>query len=154
MTKRQTCLMIDGKIVEQCKRQGINMSEVAQVALQSVLAGTHFKDEELYLAHLIKGKSGLEDKANLMESKLNALKKRIKVYGTKIGEQTSIVEKVRKSKIVATLMQELNSIVGSYSCDIEKSWAETEEIRELLDHHGRGFTKESFINHIEFLKQM
>lgn len=151
--KKRTSIMIEEETLKQCKLQGINMSDVCQKALESVLAGSHFVDEEAYLEHLLKRKRDAERRILSLKEQLKIVESANSKLTASIEKQMSVVKLLRKSRLVANLIGEINETIKSCSFDFKESWQRSKELREKLTSLEHSVDEKWFKDQIIRVKQ-
>lgn len=132
--KRSTCVYLDDDVIRACKEQGINMSEITDKALRSVLAGQKFRDEEAYLDFLVKQRDKERKITDEMKEKVAHSETRLQKYDIRILRQKELVDVVQSSRQVASVIAAINDVIRSFNFDIEMSWtACTPLIQELVE---------------------
>lgn len=152
MVKVRTTIMIDKSTLRQAKLQGVVISKVCQRALDSILEGKHFVDEEAYYDYLLKRLADHSRKLKLLDENKQIVQQTVDNLQERITKQKEIVEVIHKSRVTASLMRQLNAIIRQCNFNIKESWNETIDIRDLLKKHGREMTQDGFLKHLRYLK--
>jgi len=130
--KRSTCLYIEEKVIEACKVQGVNMSVIAEKALRAVLAGQHFRNEDKYLEFLVDSKRQIEKDVEEWKEKITLKKEKLGQLEAKISTQSELVEIIKSSHRVASIILTIIEVIKSYRYDIDVAWKECNSLVEEL----------------------
>ena len=153
MGKRQTTINIDEVIIEKAKLMGVNMSQVASLALAHVLNTGTFQPLQVELTLVNMRIKDLEDlKTSYMT--------RSKELGVEIARLQSIksrilllIQEAEKDTEIAKLFQELLDICKAREFDESKAWNDSEDIREKLNAFGIEYDYVSFSLYVRTMER-
>jgi hypothetical protein len=143
--KSQTTLYLDMDLVKQAKALGINLSEVAEKAIASMISASPFKDEEVYLDYLIERKRQLIEKELILREQHTDIADRLKNVEKRIEQQVRIVQEIHVSKRIASLIGEVNEVIKSYNYDFTVIQKESENLVKLLNELRPGYFENSWL---------
>lgn len=152
MVKVRTTIMLEKDTLRQSKLQGVNISKTCQHALDSILHGKHFVDEEAYYDYLLRRLTDHSKKLALLDDNKQIVQRTVNDLQARIVRQKEIVEVIHKSRVTASLMRQLNSVIRQCNFNVKASWNQTVEIRDLLKKHDREMTQDGFLKHLRYLK--
>jgi len=128
------------------------MSAVAEKAYRAILTGQHFRDEEAHLEFLLSQKLQTQRQLRDRSELVSIAKAKLERLDTQIKAQEELVNIIRKSKQVSSLIASINDVITSYQYDVEKAWVECQELVKELEELEHPITKEWFAEQAQRLE--
>jgi hypothetical protein len=129
--KQQIQLSLDAEVIRQLRKKDINISALVNNLLWNVVRQEAVHAEEIALTLLQNDRQRLVESLKRIEESAERTKQFIAEVDEKIEKQKAVIQEVRKSERIATLMRELNEQIVNANYDFE-SVKESETLKKLV----------------------